>query len=175
MWCWWEDGKRSANKLVSKYLLESRYSKAISRGGVISCNIYFSFAYDAKKWQHYCFTVQPCCVFPRVTSVLVLFIRPSTCAHLTADLPAQTGLCRQERACGHQNCTPCKPIRAACATFNMSKIKTRKLDRTVKYARVATFNAVSSVFVVFLHEAIEKCEQAFVLRHDRYQQDHQMN
>ena len=36
----------------------------------------------------------------------------------------QTGLCRQERACGHENCTPCKPIRAACAIFNMSKIKT---------------------------------------------------
>ena len=44
-------------------------------------------------------------------------------ANLTADLPAQTGLRRQERACGHENCTQRKPIRAACETFNMSKIK----------------------------------------------------
>ena len=44
---------------------------------------------------------------------------PSTRANLTVDLPAQTGLSRQERVCGHENCTPCKPIRAACAIFNM--------------------------------------------------------
>ena len=59
------------------------------------------------------------------------------------------------------------------------RLKPRKLDRTVKYARVATFHAVSSVQLLFLLslvlEAIEKCEQALVLRHDRCQKDHQVN
>ena len=31
---------------------------------------------------------------------------PSTRANLNADLPALTGMRRQERACGHQDCTP---------------------------------------------------------------------
>ena len=87
----------------------------------------------------------------------------------------------QERACGHQNCTPCKPIRAACVTFNMSKIKTAQ---TRLYSYVCACGLLScrifsliAVFVVFFFvlEAIEKCEQALDLRHDRCQQDHQMN
>ena len=58
---------------------------------------------------------------------------PSPRTNLTAHLLAQTGLCKQDRACGPGNCAPCKPIRAACANCNKSKIQLRKLDLTVMY------------------------------------------
>ena len=110
-----------------------------------------------------------CCLGHRrkVSALCLLYKCPSTRANLNADLPAKTGLRRQKRVCGHQNCTPRKLIRATCTTF-----KLRKLDCTVKYARVATG---LQFFVVFLHEAIEKCKQVLVPRHDRCQQNHQMN
>ena len=62
------------------------------------------------------------------------FKGPSTRANLTAYLPAQTGLRRQERACGHYKTDTVHANRAAWATFIMSKIKLRKLDRTVNCA-----------------------------------------
>ena len=81
----------------------------------------------------------------------------------TVGLPAQTSLCRQERACGWENRVLCKPIYEACAIVDLPKII--PCGKLVACGRVSScLCSFSKQFIKEFIELYESCQSLWKVR-----------